>query len=131
MSFTIKTGATLSGGTDRLLTSAGLYAGGKASFTAPTHTRLAPRLVDLLVSPPIARGADPGVARAGAKIMFADRQQSEGCCTVQPGSMIIDVGARWHLSQPETLADDAIAYLQGLVFHAAFIDAIKKGILPT
>jgi hypothetical protein len=44
--------------------------------------------------------------------------------------VIIDVGFRWPLSQPESLVDDAIKYLQALVFTSAFVDACKKGTLP-
>lgn len=130
MSVTVKIGATLTGGADVVLASAGLSAGGKSSFITPDHTRLNPQVVDFLVTPATTTKDDPGTARSGVKIAFANRVQGEGCCTVSPGTVIIDVGTRWPLSQPEELVDDALAMLRGLVYTQAFADAFKKGILP-
>lgn len=131
-------GATLTGGSTAVLTPAGLSAGGKASYTTPEHTRLTPRVVDFLVSAPVSPQVTkknpnpaPGVARAGLKISFANRTTAEGCCDVQQGTFIVDLGVRWPLNQPETLADDAIEYIQGLVFTTAFVNAVKLGTLPT
>jgi hypothetical protein len=123
-------GGTLTGGSTVNLAFAGIVNAQKASFVAPTHTRLAGRQVDVLSTPAVTTAKEPGVARGGLKITFSDRQTEEGCCTVQQGSVIIDVGVRWSLNQPEALVDDAIEYLQALVFNAAFTDAVKKGILP-
>lgn len=88
-------------------------------------------MIDFLVKTPVTTSKDPGVARSGLKIAFANRVEAEGCCTVIPGTVIVDVDFRWPLSQPETLVDDVIAYLKGLVWSTAFSDAIKKGVLPT
>lgn len=123
-------GGTMTGGATVVLTPAGLYAGGKASYTTPDHTRLEPQVIDFLVTQAVAKGTDPGVARSGLKIALASRVETEGCCDVQAGTVIIDVGLRWPLSQPESVVDDAIDLLQALVFNAAFTDALKKGILP-
>lgn len=126
-------GGTQSGGTTTVLIPAGITgSGGKSVFLLPTSTRLAQRELDFLVAPAKTTANDPGVARAGLKLVFSDRQSGEsGCCTVQQGSVIIDVGVRWHLNQPETLVDDAIAALRAAVFSTAFVDAIKKGVLPS
>jgi hypothetical protein len=121
----------MTGGSTVVLTPAGLSAGGKASYTNPDHTRLEPRLIDFFVTPPKAVGADPGVARAGLKLAFASRTTAEGCCSTVPGTVIIDVNIRWPLSQPQSVVDSAVDYLQSLVFNSAFTDAITKGILPT
>lgn len=123
-------GGSMTGGSTVVLTPAGLYAGGKASFTTPGHTRLEPQVIDFLVTQANTTKDDPGVARSGLKIAFANRVESEGCCAVQPGTIIVDLGFRWPLSQPESLVDDVIDYLQALMFNASFIDALKKGILP-
>lgn len=128
MNFTL--GGTLTGGTSTTLTPAGLSSGGKASYTAPGHTRLEPQLVDFLVKQAVVSKSEPGVARSGMKVAFANRVEAEGCCNVIPGTVICDVDIRWPLSQPETLVDDVIAYVRGLVWTTAFADAIKKGILP-
>ena len=121
---------TMTGGSTVVLTPAGLSAGGKASYTNPDHTRLEPRVIDFFVTEAKGQGTDPGVARAGIKISFASRTTEEGCCTTAPGTVIIDLGVRWPLSQPQSVVDGAIDYLQSLVFNAAFTDAVK-GILPT
>lgn len=131
MSLTIaNVGGTMTGGASVALTYAGSPVSGKVTFVAPSHTRLAPREVSLTASPANTTPSDPGVARAALKVTFGDRETQEGCCNVQAGHVIIDVGVRWSLNQPEALADDAIEMVQALVFSAAFIDAVKKGILP-
>jgi hypothetical protein len=121
----------MTGGATVVLTAAGLYAGGKASFTTPNHSRLEPQVIDFLVTPANTTPTSPGTARSGLKISLANRVETEGCCDVQAGTVIIDVGLRWPLSQPESVVDDAVAYLQALVFNTAFVDALKKGVLPT
>lgn len=126
----LNVGGTLTGGSTVVLTPAGLYAGGKASFTTPTHTRLEPEVIDFLVTPAKTSKTDPGVARSGLKISLANRVEEEGCCTVNAGTVIIDVGVRWPLGQPEAILDAAIQKLQALVFSQAFIDGAKKGVLP-
>lgn len=130
MSLVVKLGATLTGGTDTTFTSAGLSAGGKASFVAPSHSRLEPRMVDIMVTPAKSSAGQPGTARSGLKIALASRTTESGCCGAQEGTVIIDVGCRWPLSQPETVVDDALSYLRGLVYTQEFADAFKKGILP-
>lgn len=131
MSVTVaNVGGSMTGGSSVVLSYSGSPGYGKASFTTPTNTRLAPRTVDFLMTPAKSTASDPGVARGGVKITFADRTSTEGCCTVQAGSVIIDLAVRWSLNQPETLVDDAIDVLQALTFNAAFIDAVKKGTLP-
>jgi hypothetical protein len=124
-------GGSMTGGSTVVLTPAGLSAGGKASYTNPDHTRLEPRIVDFFVSQAKGQGSDPGVARSGLKISFASRTTEEGCCNPAAGSVIIDIGIRWPLSQPYTVVDSALDYLQSLVFSSAFVDGIAKGTLPT
>lgn len=124
----VTVGATLTGGSTVALKPAGVTAG-KSTFVTPTHTRLAPRLVEMTIGG-AGTGANP-VARTGVKITYSDRNVEEGCCTVQEGSVIVDLGVRWSLNQPATLADDVVALLRGLVYTTAFVDAIKKGILPS
>lgn len=131
MSITVKVGATLTGGSDVVLASAGLSAGGKASFVTPTHTLLEPEAIDIFVTPPTTSKDDPGTARSGLKVSYASRTTDEGCCTTKAGTVIIDVGVRWPLSQPDTVVDDAIAMLRGLVYNTAFVNAVKLGVLPT
>jgi hypothetical protein len=124
-------GGTMTGGSNVVLTHQSNPLAGKASFYTPDNTRLTPRTVDFLTSPAATTSKDPGVARGGLKITMGDRTTEEGCCTVQQGNVIIDVGVRWSLNQPEALVDDGIELLQALVFSTAFIDAVKKGNLPS
>lgn len=126
----INTGATLTGGATTVLSPAGLTPG-KSVFTGPNHTRVEPNTVEFTVSGGNPSGNNPGVARTGMKIAFANRLTEEGCCTAKAGSVIIDLGVRWSLDQPETLVDDAIAYLRALVYTTAFEDAVVKGVVPS
>lgn len=123
-------GGTLTGGASVNLTAASSFKDGKASFVTPSHTRLEGRIVDVLVTQARTTASDPGVARGGLKIAFSDRESVEGCCSVSQGTVIIDANVRWPLSQPEALVDEAIEYLQALVFAPEFISAVKRGVLP-
>lgn len=127
----IKVGATLTGGSDVTLSPAG-YQPGHSTYTAPGHNRLEPETLDFYVrNPAKATAASPGTATTGVKISFANRMVEEGCCTVKAGTVVADLGIRWDLSQPETVVDDVISYLRGVVYSTAFVDAVKKGILPS
>ena len=131
MSLTLpNNGGTQTGGTTVALSPAGKTANGKASFVLPTHTRLAAREVDFTVAAAKTTNADAGVARAGAKILLANRTESPTCCSVKAGSVIVDIGIRWSLNQDESLVDEAIDLAQAILYSKAFADAIKKGLLP-
>lgn len=131
MSLTLpNNGGTQTGGTNVALSSAGKTANGKASFVLPTHTRLAAREVDFTVAAAKTTNSDAGVARAGAKILLANRVESATCCSVKAGSVIIDIGIRWSLNQDESLVDEAIDIAQSILYTEAFANAIKKGLLP-
>lgn len=132
MSVTVaNVGGTATGGSTVVLTYQGNPLINKATFSTPDDSRLTPRKVDFLVTQATTTAKDPGVGRGGFKITYGDRTTEEGCCGVQQGSVIIDLGVRWALNQPESLVDEAIDMLQGLVFNTAFIDAVKKGVLPS
>jgi hypothetical protein len=130
MSFNVLIGATQTGGTSTSLSSAGISPG-KSMFVTPDHSRLIPETVEFTVSGGNPTAVNPGTARTGLKISFANRTVEEGCCTVTAGSVIMDLGIRWDLSQPETVVDDVIAWLRGVVYSTQFADAVKKGVLPT
>lgn len=124
-------GATQTGGSSVTLIPAGTSPG-KASFRTPDHTLLTPEMVEFTVQGGTPLNAkDPGVARTGLKISFASRQVGEGCCDAKAGAVIVDLGVRWNLNQPETVVDDIVAHLRGIVYSAEFEDAITKGILPS
>lgn len=123
-------GGTTTGGASIALTSGGNSTGKRAVFYTPSHTRLAPREVDFLVEAAKTSNTDPGVARAGVRIYFANRDVQEGCCTVQSGGVTLEVSARWSLNQPDSVVADALDYLRSAVFSQQFEDAIIKGILP-
>lgn len=128
MSLSITEGATLTGGSTVVLASAGVSPG-KSTFVGPDHTRLEPDTVELTVSG-TSGGVNP-VGRSGMKVTIADRTVSEGCCTVAEGSGIIDLGVRVGLNQPEAVSDRLIARIRGFVYTTAFVDMVKKGILPS
>lgn len=122
---------TVTGGTSTQLSYAGSPVSGKTSFTAPDHSRLSPRVVDFSANVPRVTANDPGVARAALKVTFADRVQNEQCCSVQAGSVIIDVSVRWALNQPEALLDDALAYTRGILQTDAFTRLAVDGVPPS
>lgn len=126
----ITIGATLTGGESVTLTPAGVSPG-KSILLAPGHTFLEPETIEFTSTPPRTTNSSAGVARTGMKISFAARQTEEGCCTVQAGAVIADLGIRWSLNQSEDLVDDVIDYLRGLVYSTDFVSAVKKGVLPT
>lgn len=123
-------GATLTGGSTAVLTPAGISPG-KSTFVAPDHSILTPETVDFTFTAPKTTPSDPGVSRTGMKVSFAARNDVEGCCTTQSGAVIVDLGVRWSLNQSDTLVDSVISYLRGLVYTTQFVDAVKKGVLPT
>lgn len=126
----IKTGATQTGGSTVGLTPAGVSPG-KSVYTGPSNTRLQIQKVEFTSSTGNASKDSLGSARAGMKITFADRSVTEGCCTVRVGSVIIDLGLRWDLSQPVAEVDLIIEYLRGLVYTPEFATFLKAGIVPT
>lgn len=125
--YSITLNPTLSGGTAVLLKPSGVTAG-KSAFVTPSSTRLAPRSVEMTASGS-ASGDNP-IGRTGVKITFADRTVEEGCCTVREGAVIVDLGVRWSLNQPEALATSAIAHLRAIVNSAEFESAVLTGVLP-
>jgi hypothetical protein len=122
-------GGTLTGGATVALSPSGIQAG-KSVFVTPDHARLTPQIVQFTTTAPVTTAKDPGVARSGLQISFAGRVTEEGCCTVQQGAVVLDLGLRWSLNQPVELVDDVIDLLRGIVFNASFKDALVKGILP-
>lgn len=130
MSVTLLIGPTLSGGTSTVFASTGAYASGKASFSAPDSTRILPKTVDFLTKNPTPQGSNPGVARGGLKVSVANRVEDSDCCNVLPGTIIIEVDARWPLTQPEAILDEAISIFRAAVNSSTFVDSIKKGVLP-
>lgn len=126
----ITEGATLAGGSSVTLSPAGILPG-RSSFVGPGHTRLEPETVELTVSGGTPGALKPGTAKTGVKITFASRLVEAGCCTVTPGSVVANLGVTWDLSQPASLVDELIARLRAVVYSTQFVDAVKKGILPS
>lgn len=127
-------GGSLTGGSTVALAFGGITAAGKfskATFVHPDHTRLEPRMVHITATAPTVSKDDPGVARGTLQIAFANRVEAEGCCDVKAGTVIVDVGLRWPLSQPESLVDDVWALLAPLFSTAAVKTALVDGVLPT
>lgn len=131
MSVTIKIGATQTGGTDLVLTNTGDNKPGEVVLSPSTSTRLLPKVVKLFTNTPVTSGTNPGSARAGLRVILASRVTEEGCCTVTPGTLTIDLSVNWPLSQPESLVDEGIAQIRGLVFSPEFVALVKSGRLPT
>lgn len=130
MSITLtNVGGTLTGGSSLVLTR-GNTVGQKAMFYLPSHTRLSLREVDFVAQPASTTDKDAGVARASAKVVLANRIESEACCNVKSGSVILDIGIRWSLNQDSALVDEAIDIGEAVIRSDAFKDAIIKMFLP-
>jgi len=121
----------MTGGSTVALTPAGITAPGKSTYTIAGHTLLNPKTVDFFTTRPKTQNTSPGTARNGFTIRLANRVTEEGCCTVEAGTVIIDVNVRWPLNQPQTILDDAVKYLQALVNNSAFVSQVSSGVLPT
>lgn len=126
----INNGATLSGGSSVTLTPAGITPG-KSSYVGPLHTRLEAETVELFASTVLANSKSPASSRTGVKIRVTDvTAAAEGCCTTTVDEVIVDLGVRSSITAPDALIDRVVAHLRGLVYHADFVTALKKGILP-
>lgn len=130
MSITLKIGATLSGGTNVVAVNNGTSGEGSNTFALPTNTRLLPRTIKFFTNIPATTASNPGTARAGARMILGNRVSEEGCCTVTPGTVIVNVDVAWPLSQPAALVDEAIAELRALVYTDEFAALVKNGMLP-
>lgn len=130
MSFVLKLNPTVTGGTDTTLTPISLQ-GARSQFAFPTHTRLTPHTLSIVIEPATTTQVDAGTARTSFKIAKANRLVEEGCCTVKSGTVIVDIGVRWPLSQPSTEVDIVVADVIALVTSPAFKNAIVSGLYPT
>lgn len=126
-------GGALSGGTALTLIPAHSGNANKVSFVGPTHTRAAPRRIDFSVTPMMTpKKGQASVARTNMQVYFGQTKVDETCCGADAfGSIIFDVGSRWHLgSVTEATVDEAVQWLRSAVFTPEFAAALKKGILP-
>lgn len=129
MSYSLLLNPTVTGGTATVLIPIN-QVGNRAQWAFPTHTRLTPHTLSIVIEPANTTSVDPGVARTSFKISKANRLAEEGCCTVKAGTVIIDVGVRWPLAQPSTEVDTVVADLQALVNSPSFKLAIISGLYP-
>lgn len=126
-------GGILSGGTTVVLIPTHSGNANKVSLVGPTHTRAAPRRVDFSVTPTTTpKKGQPAIARTNAQVYFGQTKVDETCCGGDSfGSIIFDVGSRWHMgSVTEATVDEAVQWLRSVVYTPEFVAALKKGILP-
>lgn len=129
MSFTLKLNPTVTGGTPTVMTPVS-QTGARSQWAFPTHTRLTPHTLSIVIDPAVTSSSDPGVARTSFKIAKANRLVEEGCCTVKAGTVIADLSVRWPLAQPSTEVDTLVADLIALVTSPEFKTAIVSGLYP-
>lgn len=126
----VNVGGTQTGGSTVTLTPANSGSAQKASFVGPSHTRLAPRQVDFLVSS-TTQSKGQSTARAGARITFGGTVVDNSCCTGPVTSNVIfDINGRWQMGLSEATVDEAIGYLRSVVYSPEFKAALMKGVLP-
>lgn len=129
MSVTVKKNATLSGGTDVVLSSSG-FSPGKSTFVTPTSSRLAPQTFEFTTNAVAPTNKDPGVARSNLRTALASRTTEEGCCTAVAGAIVIQTNGSWNLNQDIVTAELAWDLHVAAVQTAAAKDAFLKGLLP-
>lgn len=128
MSFDLKVGATLTGGTTVTLTPAG-NSPGKGVYAFPGHTRMVPQTAEMIVSTKGSKQAP--IAHTGVKLTLGDHTVTEGCCTVNQGTMRFDTGVQYEIgSVSEAAVDAGIAKYRAFVYTAEFVTAVKAGLLP-
>lgn len=129
MSFELKLNPTVTGGTSTIMTPVS-QAGARSMWAFPTHTRLTPHTLSIVIEPANTTQVDAGTARTSFKIAKANRLVEEGCCTTKSGTVIVDIGVRWPLAQPSTEVDVVVADVIALVTSPAFKTAIVSGLYP-
>lgn len=127
---TLKTGGTQSGTTDIAFTSVGGAPQNQTILRAPTDTRLMPRQIKFITNTPTTTSANPGNARSTVRFILGNRVEEAGCCDVKAGTVTVDLVVNWPMSQPDTLVDEVVAWLQGLAYNSALPSLIKSGVLP-
>lgn len=128
---TLKTGGSQTGTTDIAFTSIGGAQPNQTVLRAPTDTRLNPRQVKFISNTPQTTLSNPGNARSTIRFILGNRvTPATGCCDVKAGTVTVDLVVNWPLSQPDTLVDELVGWLQGIAYNPAFPQLIKSGVLP-
>lgn len=129
MTVQFKRGATQTGGSDVVLVPAG-YNPGKAVFHDPASIRLTPRTATFTTGVSGATANSQGIARAGLRYVYSNKTMEEGCCTLQTGQAVIDIGMSWSMNQANSIPMAALADVRGIIYQQWFEDLWIKGILP-
>lgn len=122
-------GGTQTGGTAKTLASAGMDSSGRFRFVFPEHSALHQRVLTVGVKAQPVTKTSLGVQETTVDFSLTDASASEGCCSTVSGGVYVNLKLRWDLSQPDTLVDTALEYLQGAAFAAFLEDAIKRGVV--
>lgn len=130
MTITIKTGATLTGGTDLVYSDSGQGSSGERVFASTTSTILEPRQIKIKATIPTTTSANPGSSRSEVRFILGSRVQDEGCCTVSAGTVMASLTTAWPLTQPVDLVDELIDQIRGFVYTDEFVNLLKQGRIP-
>lgn len=126
---TLTIGGTQTGGTSKTLTPAGQDPSGRYRYVFPEHTPLSQRAMTVGVKAQPVTKTSLGTQEATVDFALTEAAPSESCCSTVSGGVYVNVKVRWDLSQPGTLVDTALDYLQGAAFAQFLEDAIKKGVV--
>lgn len=124
---TLTIGGTQTGGTSKTLALAGQDSSGRFRYVFPEHTALSQRVMTVGAKAQPVSKTSLGVQEGTVDFVLTEAGPSENCCTVVSGGVYVNVKIRWDLSQPSTLVDTAIDYLQGASFATFLEDLVKKG----
>lgn len=129
MSLTITVNPTLTDGTTKVLTLAGVNPG-KSTYAFPDHSRTRLHTLETSVSTEGSKAAP--VAKTGVKLTSTVVSTEEGCCTVNQATAVFDLGVRYSLGggNDATKLDADIADFIAYVNTDEFKSAVKAGIVP-
>lgn len=130
MDFTLEIGGTREATTPLVLKDVGNGTVGEREYRLPTSTLTTPRIVKIKSIAPVTTSANPGKSKTTVRVLLGNRVTDENCCSVTPGTVIVDLSVDWPLTQPVALIDDVISILQGLAYSDELPELLKQGILP-
>lgn len=126
---TLTIGGTQTSGIVKTLTPAGQDSSGRYRYVFPEHTALSQRAMTVGVSAVPVSKTSLGTQQVSVDFALTEAAPSESCCSTVSGGVYANLKFRWDLSQPSTLVDTLLDYVQGAAFAQFLEDAIKKGVV--
>lgn len=98
----------------------------RVSYTLPTHTVKAPRVI--IISRNLPGTDDKAVLKYSVKAVFGDRN-ADG--SARSGNVIVEMLVRIPQDQGSALAEECASYLAGWVANTTYVaNAVQGGVIP-